>query len=62
VPKNVKYWFEVGDCEQLELLQVEAIDHRIKNELVRYADQKPGMVEVYAPEGTLVARNVQLSS
>jgi mannose-6-phosphate isomerase-like protein (cupin superfamily) len=60
VPRNMKYWFEAGDCEQLELLQVEAIDHRIKNEMIRFVDKKPGIVEVYSPEGSLVAPNVQL--
>lgn len=61
VPRGAKYWFEAGDCEQLELLQVESIDHRIKNEMIRYDKEKdPGIVEVYTPEGSVVARNVKL--
>ncbi len=60
VPRDTKYWFEAGDCEQLELLQVEAIDHRIKNDMIRYVGKKPGIVEVYSPEGSLVAPNVRL--
>jgi mannose-6-phosphate isomerase-like protein (cupin superfamily) len=61
VPRNAKYWFEAGECEQLELLQVEAIDHRVKNEMIRYDEQKePATVEVYKPEGVLIAGNVKL--
>jgi mannose-6-phosphate isomerase-like protein (cupin superfamily) len=61
VPRNAKYWFEAGDCDQLELLQVEAIDHRVKNEMIRYDEQKePATVEVYKPEGVLIAANVKL--
>jgi mannose-6-phosphate isomerase-like protein (cupin superfamily) len=61
VPRNAKYWFEAGDCDQLELLQVESIDHRVKNEMIRYDEQKePGTVEVYKPEGVLIAANVKL--
>jgi mannose-6-phosphate isomerase-like protein (cupin superfamily) len=63
VPRNAKYWFEAGDCEQLELLQVEAIDHRIKNDMIRFDQQnEPATVEVYKPEGVLIAGNVKLSA
>jgi hypothetical protein len=61
VPRNAKYWPEPGDCDQLELLQVESIDHRVKNEMIRYDEQKErGTVEVYKPEGVLIAVNVKL--
>jgi mannose-6-phosphate isomerase-like protein (cupin superfamily) len=64
VPRNTKYWFEAVDCEQLELLQVDSIDHRIKNEIIHYDEQKkePATVEVYSPEGVLMAANVKLST
>jgi len=29
VPQNEEYWFAARDCERLELLQIEAIDHRV---------------------------------
>lgn len=60
VPSGAKYWFEAGDCEQLELLQVEAIDHRTRNEVVYYADRKRSVVEVYEPDGTIIAPSVRL--
>lgn len=60
VPAGAKYWFEAGDCEQLELLQVEAVDHRTKNEVVYYADRKHNVVEVYEPDGTIIAPAVKL--
>lgn len=60
VPAGAKYWFEAGDCEQLELLQVEAIDHRTKNEVVYYADRTRSVVEVYEPDGTIIAPSVRL--
>jgi len=51
-----------GECEQLELLQVESIDHRIKNEMLRYhEDKKPGTVEVYNPKDRWSPATVQLS-
>jgi mannose-6-phosphate isomerase-like protein (cupin superfamily) len=63
IPRNTKYWFEAGDCEQLELLQVEAIDRRIKNEIIRYDQKKePATAEVYRPEGVLIAANVKLGA
>ncbi|MEJ5979516.1 cupin domain-containing protein [Novosphingobium sp. PS1R-30] len=60
VPAGAKYWFEAGDCEQLELLQVESIDHRLKNEVVYYADRTRSVVEVYEPDGTIIAPGVRL--
>lgn len=60
VPAGAKYWFESGDCEQLELLQVEAIDHRTKNEVVYYADRKRSVVEVYEPDGSMIQPGVRL--
>ena len=60
VPAGAKYWFEAGDCERLELLQVEAIDHRKKNEMVYYADRQPSVVAVYEPDGTIIAPSVRL--
>jgi mannose-6-phosphate isomerase-like protein (cupin superfamily) len=62
VPRNAKYWFEAGECEQLELLQVEAIDHRVKNDMIVYDKKEPAVVEVYKPEGVLVAGNVKLGA
>lgn len=54
IPRNVQYWFEsVGD-ELLELLQVEAIDKRVKNKLVRHAPRKTLKLEVFKPEGELL--------
>ncbi len=51
VPRNVQYWFEsVGD-EVLELLQVEAIDKRVPNKLVRHAPKKVKSVQMFKPEG-----------
>ena len=51
VPRNVPYWFEsVGD-ELLELLQVEAIDKRLKNTVTRHAPKKVRSVQVFKPEG-----------
>ena len=60
VPAGAKYWFEAGDCDQLELLQVESIDHRIQNEIVYYGDRKRSVVEVYEPDGTIIAPSVRL--
>jgi len=60
VPAGAKYWFEAGDSEQLELLQVEAVDHRNKNEVVYYADRARSVVGVYEPDGTVIADSVQL--
>jgi len=54
VPRNVPYWFEsVGD-EVLELLQVEAIDKRVKNTLTRHAPKKVLGMEVFKPDGDLI--------
>jgi mannose-6-phosphate isomerase-like protein (cupin superfamily) len=60
VPAGAKYWFEAGECEQLELLQVEAIDHRTKNEIIYFADRGRSVVEVYEPDGTMIAPAVRL--
>ncbi len=60
VPSGAKYWFEAGDCDQLELLQVEAIDHRTKNEVVYYAERQRSVVEVYEANGTIIAPSVRL--
>ncbi|MBU6267579.1 MAG: cupin domain-containing protein [Sphingomonadales bacterium] len=60
VPSGAKYWFEAGDCEQLELLQVEAIDHRIRNDIVYYADRARSVVSVHEPDGTEIAPAVRL--
>jgi len=62
VPAGAKYWFQAGDCEQLELLQVESIDHRIKNEVIYYTDRERSVVEVYEPDGGIIAANVRLGS
>jgi mannose-6-phosphate isomerase-like protein (cupin superfamily) len=54
VPRDVPYWFEsVGD-ELLELLQVEAIDKRVKNTLTRHAPKKVLSMQVFKPEGDLI--------
>ncbi len=48
VPWDEKYWFEAGD-------------HRVKNEMIFYDEKKqPAKVEVYRPEGVLIAGNVKL--
>jgi mannose-6-phosphate isomerase-like protein (cupin superfamily) len=60
VPAGAKYWFEAGDCDRLELLQVEAIDHRIKNEVVYFAERERSIVEVYEADGRIIAPNVRL--
>lgn len=61
VPAGAKYWFEaVGEGEPLELLQVESIDHRVKNEIVYYADRERSVVSVHEPEGGVIAPNVRL--
>jgi mannose-6-phosphate isomerase-like protein (cupin superfamily) len=61
VPSGAKYWFEAdGAAGQLELLQVEAIDHRVKNEIVYYADRERSIVSVHEPDGTVIAPNVRL--
>jgi len=54
VPRNVPYWFEsVGD-ELLELLQVEAIDKRVKNMLTRHAPKKVLSMQVFKPDGEVI--------
>ena len=60
VPAGARYWFEAGDCEQLELLQVEAIDHRIPNDIVYYGDRARSVVSVHEPDGTVIAPDVRL--
>jgi mannose-6-phosphate isomerase-like protein (cupin superfamily) len=60
VPAGAKYWFEAGECEQLELLQVEAVDHRTKNEVIYFSERKRSVVEVYEPDGTIIAPAVRL--
>ena len=40
VPQNEEYWFAARDCERLELLQIEAIDHRVQNEMIFYDEKK----------------------
>jgi mannose-6-phosphate isomerase-like protein (cupin superfamily) len=60
VPAGAKYWFEAGECEQLELLQVEAVDHRTKNEVIYFSERKRSVVEVYEPDGTIIAPAVSL--
>ena len=59
VPSGAKYWFEAAS-EQLELLQVESIDHRVKNEIVYYSDRQRSVVSVHQPDGTVIAANVRL--
>jgi mannose-6-phosphate isomerase-like protein (cupin superfamily) len=60
VPSGAKYWFEAGECERLEMLQVEAIDHRIKNEIQYYSERRRSVVEVYEADGTMIAPSVRL--
>lgn len=60
VPAGAKYWFEAGDCEELQLLQVEAIDHRVKNEIQYFSERARSVVEVYEADGKIVAPNVRL--
>jgi mannose-6-phosphate isomerase-like protein (cupin superfamily) len=50
VPRNVKYWFEAAGDEVLELLQVEAIDKRVKNTVTRHAPKKVRSVQVFKPD------------
>jgi mannose-6-phosphate isomerase-like protein (cupin superfamily) len=54
VPRNAPYWFESAGDEVLELLQVEAIDKRVKNTLTRHAPKKVLGMEVFKPEGDLI--------
>lgn len=54
VPRNVPYWFESVGEELLELLQVEAIDNRVKNTLTRHAPKKVLSMQVFKPEGELI--------
>jgi mannose-6-phosphate isomerase-like protein (cupin superfamily) len=59
IPRNTKYWFEPMGSEQLELLQVEAIDKQVPNTMTTYGPKKKsGPVEIYSPEGQLIAGNV----
>jgi mannose-6-phosphate isomerase-like protein (cupin superfamily) len=61
IPAGAKYWFETADeNEPLELLQVESIDHRRKNEIVYYSQRERSVVSVHEPDGTLIAPNVRL--
>ena len=55
VPRNVPYWFESASDELLELLQVEAIDKRVKNTVTRHAPKKVRSVQVFKPEGQVPA-------
>ena len=50
VPRNVPYWFESTGDELLELLQVEAIDKRVKNTGTRHAPKKVRKVQVFKPD------------
>jgi hypothetical protein len=43
----------VGD-ELLELLQVEAIDKRVKNMLTRHAPKKVLSMQVFKPDGEVI--------
>jgi len=62
IPRNAKYWFEPVGSEQLELLQVEAIDKQVPNTITMYGPKKAsGPIEIYSPEGTLIAGNVDTS-
>jgi mannose-6-phosphate isomerase-like protein (cupin superfamily) len=60
VPRNAKYWFEVGDCEQLELLQVEALDKTVPNTMQVYGPRKQsaGPIEVWTADGRRISDNV----
>lgn len=60
VPAGAKYWFEAGECEELQLLQVEAIDHRVKNEIRYFSERARSVVEVFEPDGTMIADSVRL--
>ena len=40
IPRNFPYWFEKVGTENLEILQVEAIDRSVKNERTDYTELK----------------------
>jgi len=59
VPRDAPYWFENAGDEPLELLQVESIDKRIPNKLVRLRpNNEPERVESFTPDGKLISDTV----
>lgn len=46
IPRGYYYWFESSSPEMLEILQMEAIDHSVKNERLNATPQKDFATEV----------------
>jgi mannose-6-phosphate isomerase-like protein (cupin superfamily) len=58
IPRNFPYWFEkIGD-EDLEILQVEAIDRSVRNERTDYTDVKTASTQasIFDMNGKLLNR------
>jgi len=60
VPRNFPYWFEKIGEDQLQLLQVEAIDRTVKNLRTDYKEQKQSAADVkmFDLDGTPLTRGI----
>ncbi len=61
IPRNFPYWFEkIGD-EELEILQVEAIDRSVSNTRTDYGELKAGSTEasIYSVDGKLLKKGFE---
>ena len=61
IPRNFPYWFEkIGD-EELEILQVEAIDRSVSNTRTDYGYLKPASTEasIYSVDGKLLKKGFE---
>ncbi len=61
IPRNFPYWFEqVGD-DELELLQVEAIDKSVRNTRTDFGTLTPGSTEarIYSLDGELLRKGYE---
>ena len=58
IPRGFPYWFEKIGEDDLELLQVEAIDRSVKNERINHRQVKdnPSNVQIYRMDGSKLTR------
>lgn len=58
IPRDFLYWFESSGDQPLEILQLEAIDKTAKATYHAPHRNEPGKVDVFSPEGEILAAGV----
>lgn len=58
IPRNFPYWFEKVGEEELEILQIEAIDRSVRNERIDYGTLKTASTQatIFNMDGSLMSK------